>query len=388
MDLRTTFNTIKAEFEQAQDAFGLAMVPSRLARIREAMKDQELDGLIINHWANVVYATGFDGIADIENPHIALITADRAIAFIDSRYYEVASTQAAADQWEVILARHEVRERAVELIEDLSLDRIGIEETMSYVQFLKWREALEPRESAATHRLIEDVREVKDIDEIARIAQAQAIADEAFAHLLEYIKLGMTERQIAFELEFTLRRLGAEALAFPPIVAAGTNGSMAHAKPSDYVLQKGDLVTLDFGAQYGGYKSDMTRTICIGKANDLQKRVYATVLEAQIAALDAIKAGKTYAEVDAAARDIINAAGYEEEFGHGTGHGVGLNIHELPNLSPNSEGVLKVGSVTTTEPGIYIPGELGVRIEDMVVVTKNGSHNLTASPKELIELDV
>ncbi|MCL2491154.1 MAG: aminopeptidase P family protein [Coriobacteriia bacterium] len=360
----------------------------RLSRIRASMKQEGLDALIINYSTNVVYATGFDGIADVENPHIALVTADRAIALIDSRYFEVASGQAAAHNFEVILARHEVRERAVEMIDQLAPVRIGIEDTMGYGQFLKWKEALEGREIVATHRLIEDVREIKDREEIARIEQAQRITDEAFTHMLEFIKPGQTESEVALELEFTLRRLGAEAMAFEPIVAAGANGSMPHAKPGGYRLQIGDLLTMDFGAQFKGYKADMTRTICVGQASALQKEIYAIVLDAQLNAIEAVRAGARSADVDAAARTIIDNAGYGEQFGHGTGHGIGLDVHELPSLKPISEGTIKAGSVTSIEPGIYLEGVLGVRIEDLVVVTDQGYQMLTGSPKELIELAV
>jgi Xaa-Pro aminopeptidase len=399
-ELTTSIEAIKAGLIQRQDEFGLTEIPDRLSRIRKRIKEAGLDALIINRSANVVYATGFSGIADEENPHVALITADVAIAFLDSRYYEVASAQAVGAQWEAVLARHEVRAKAIEAIEGLSVQRIGIEDTMSYGQFVRWTEALDTYEIEATHRLVEEVREIKDIDELARIAQAQAIADDAFAYILTFIKQGMTEKEIAFELELALRRRGAEALAFDPIVAAGSSGSMPHAKPSDYRIEKGDLITLDFGAQVDGYKSDMTRTICVGKANNLQKSVYKTVLEAQIAGIAALHATATCDQVDNAARSVIDAAGYGEEFGHGTGHGVGLDIHELPSLKPSSilkpgedakpqsEATLKTGSVVTMEPGIYIPGKLGVRIEDLALVTKGGCHIFTSSPKDLIELDI
>jgi len=371
-----------------------ANTTDRLTRIRARMVELDLDALIINLWSNVVYATGFDGISDIEDPHIALVTADHAIAFIDARYYEVASKQAVADQWEVVLARHEVRERAVETITDIvatdrdTRSRIGIEDTMGYGTFIKWQDELDAYEIVATHRLIEEVREIKDADEIDRIDRAQAITDKVFAQMLEFIKPGMTEQEVALELELALRRAGAEALAFAPIVAAGINGSMPHAMPSDYRIQVGDLITMDFGAQLDGYKSDMTRTICVGPASDRQKEIYGIVAAAQQAGLDAVKADKPAIEVDIAARSVIEEAGFGEQFGHGTGHGVGLVIHEPPSLSPISEGTLKENSLITIEPGIYVEGELGIRIEDLVVVTPEGHRNLTRSPKELIELQV
>lgn len=386
MDVATSFAARKAELQKKSDVWGLGAIPDRLTRIRAQMGKQGLDGLVVNYSTNVVYATGFDGIADEENPHIALVTADEALAILDSRYFEVASRQAETTQWQVALARHKVRETAVEAINERQLACIGIEDTMGYGQFLEWQEALEGSEVRATSRIVEEVREIKDLDEVVRIAQAQAITDEAFAHMLGFIKAGMTEREIAFELEFAMRRLGAEALAFPSIVAAGSNGSLPHAFPSDYVVKKGNLVTLDFGAQFGGYKADMTRTICVGKASELQKKVYAVVQQAQAAVLEAIKDGAVCVQVDSIGRQIIDAAGYGQYFGHGTGHGVGLDIHERPNCSPLSEDIFHVGAVVTDEPGIYLPGELGVRTEDTLLVTRQGSYVFGSSPKELVEL--
>ncbi|MCL2024238.1 MAG: Xaa-Pro peptidase family protein [Coriobacteriia bacterium] len=371
-------------------------VPDRLSRIRAAMREERLDALIINHSANVVYATGFEGIADAGNPHVALVTSETATVYIDSRYYEVASGQAVATQWEAVLARHEVRAKTIEALAEQrttqKVHRIGIEDTVSYGAFCRWREELAESikggEVVATRQLVEECRAIKEADEIARIATAQRIADETFAHILGMVKPGVTERAIAFELEFALRARGAEAISFPVIVAAGMNGSMAHAMPSDYAIQEGDLVTMDFGAVVDGYHSDMTRTVCVGRASDRQREVYLTVLAAQEAALKRLKAGVACADIDSAARAVIEAAGYGEFFGHGTGHGVGLAIHERPNCSPNSEDTYDTGMLTTVEPGIYIPGEVGVRIEDLVLVTETGYHNLTTSPKELVELGV
>jgi Xaa-Pro aminopeptidase len=365
----------------------LTQIPDRLERIRGLMRAKGLDGLIVNFWANVVYVTAFDGISDMENPHVALITKDRAFAFIDSRYFETATAQA-GKRWETVLARHEVQDKAAETIRTLKLKRVGVEDTVGYRTFLAWRRLLKGHQIVATHHLVEAVREVKDLDEIARIATAQSISEEVLAHLLSFIKPGMTEREVAFEIEFKLRQYGAETLAFAPIVAAGANGSLPHAMPSDYRIKKHDFVTLDFGAQYRGYKSDMTRTICVGTATRRQKVIYDLVLKAQCAAVDAASGDKKSAEIDHGARSIIDGAGYSESFGHGTGHGVGLAIHELPSLSPNSKGTVPIGAVVTIEPGIYLPGRLGVRIEDMVVTLKDGSYLLTNAPKELIELEV
>jgi len=386
MDRRNTLAQAQRDLSKKGAGLGITEIPSRLARIRAAMKSQRLDALLISQSTNIVYATGFTGLNDAENPHVALITPRRATLFLDSRYFETATTQAQSDEWKTVLARHEVKDRVIQALSKTKATRIGLEDSVGYRVFLGWRRGLGGRQVVATHRLVEEVREVKDSAEIARIKTAQVITDEAFAHLLGFIKAGMTEREVAFELEFTLRRLGAEAMAFSPITAAGANGSMPHAMPSDYRIKKGDLLTMDFGAQFQGYKADMTRTICIGRASTRQREIYDLVLAAQQAGIEAVRGGVKCAAVDAAARLIIQTAGYDDQFGHGTGHGVGLDIHELPSLKPISNGVLQTGSIVTIEPGIYLEGEFGVRIEDMVVVGKDSCLNLTASPKELIEL--
>ena len=230
-----------------------------------------------------------------------------------------------------------------------------------------------------------ELRECKTEEEIGKIEQAQAIAEAAFAHILEYIHEGVTEREVALELEFYMRRAGATRAAFDIIVAAGASGSVPHAIPSDEPIRRGDLVTMDFGAVVDGYHSDMTRTVAVGEVSERQKLVYDTVLRAQKASLAVLKAGVSCVEGDAAARRVIEEAGFGQHFGHGTGHGVGLEIHEEPRLSPRAgEKLLRVGQVVTVEPGIYLPGECGVRIEDMALITKEGCRNLTHAPKELI----
>jgi Xaa-Pro aminopeptidase len=307
-----------------------------------------------------------------------------------------------------------------EILDFSSIKRLAVEDTISQRTFAKLQEiftqgpesavdsvpsdiddatsaddesAALDLEFVAVTNWVEDIRRSKDEAEAQRIAAAQAITDEAFKQICDFIQVGMSEAEVALELEFTIRRIGAEALSFPSIVASGPNSSLPHAHPGERKLQPGDLLTLDFGASYHGYCSDMTRTVFISgeladesqaQPSTQQRRVYDTVLEAQQKSLATIKAGVTASDVDKAGRDVITAAGYGEYFGHGTGHGVGLEIHEAPNVGPRSKGELEVGDVVTVEPGIYLPGKYGVRIEDLVLVTKDGVRNFTKSPKELL----
>ena len=235
--------------------------------------------------------------------------------------------------------------------------------------------------------VIERERRVKTAEELQNLRAAQALTDDGFSYIVEHLSLGRTERDIALDLETYLRRNGSEGVSFDFIVASGENGSCPHAVPSDRRLQKGDLVTFDFGAVVGGMHADMTRTVALGAVSDKQKELYDVVLSAQLAALACVKPGARCADVDRAARDVIASAGYGDFFGHSTGHGVGFEIHEAPNLSPRAgDKVLEIGNVVTVEPGIYLPGVGGVRIEDMALVTESGHENLTKSKKSLLIL--
>ena len=231
---------------------------------------------------------------------------------------------------------------------------------------------------------VNELRRAKNQQEKEKILAAQAIAEKAFDHALGLIREGVTEREVALTLDFFMLRNGAEAVSFETIAVSGKNSSMPHGVPSNKKIEKGDFLTLDFGAVVDGYHSDMTRTVAIGEVSSKQAEIYETVLKAQLASLETLRAGVSCKEADAAARDIIVSAGYGEFFGHGTGHGVGIEIHEQPRLSPKSSQTLIAGDVVTVEPGIYLPGEFGVRIEDMAFITENGFENLTKSPKSLI----
>ncbi len=228
------------------------------------------------------------------------------------------------------------------------------------------------------------IRSVKTDNEIELIKKAEEIGDIAFKNVIPLIKAGMTENQLAAEIEYQMRKLGGSGTSFSTIAISGTKTAMPHGIPSDKKIEKGDMITLDFGCIYNGYCSDMTRSLILGEASKKQSEIYDIVLKAQLAGLSAIKEGVTGAQADRAARSIIEGAGYGDCFGHSLGHGVGLLVHELPNLSPRSDTVLMENMVVSCEPGIYIEGEFGVRIEDLVVVKKDGIINLTSSPKELI----
>ena len=370
-------------------------ISNRLNKLRKRMAVEGVEAFIVLKSVNVEYLSGFDAIRDNSNPHAVLVTSDEARFTTDARYLEVAQDQAMTDQiWQVDNPGTGLIPKDLHEVWNLqNFKSIAVEDSLNYRDFVHIEESVKPAAVVAARSWVEDIRSVKDAAEIKRIKEAQAITDRVFAHLCSFIAAGQSEKEIALETEYQVRKLGAEGTSFSPIVASGPNGSLPHAVPSDRILQAGDLLTIDFGASYGGYCSDMTRTIFIGGTDDAgnpltpsdeQHAVYAAVLAAQLASLAAVKDGVSGKVVDAAGRKIIADAGYGDYFVHGTGHGVGLYIHELPNSSQRSEVKLKAGEVLTVEPGIYLPGKLGVRIEDMVVVEEEGSLNITQSPKELL----
>ncbi len=310
------------------------------------------------------------------------VTAEKAYFLTDFRYIEMAEqTVNGAECRKITRVADELRT----LVQLHGITAVYVEEThTTTAQYRRLRESL-PLEAGELDRWLSELRAVKSDDEVKKIAAAQAVAEAGFAHILSVIREGVTEREVALELEFYMRRNGAERLAFDSIVASGANGSQPHAIPSNKPICRGEFITLDFGAVVDGYHSDMTRTVALGEVSDEQRTVYNTVLQAQETALGVLRADVSCVEGDAAARRVIEAAGYGEHFGHGLGHGVGLEIHEHPRLSPLAKDQrLRAGQVVTVEPGIYLPGRCGVRIEDMVLITEQGYHNFTHTPKELI----
>ena len=350
----------------------------RIERVRERMKELGLEALVVASPFNRRYLSGFTGTAGT-----LVVGLEEVELLTDFRYTEQAAKQAPGVR---VVEVDDPLEGLARSLERLKARRAGYESHLLTVKSLRqWEERVKV-EWAPVDALVEALRGRKEPREIERIEAAVRLADRAFEYILPRLR-GRTEREVAFDLEFFMRKEGAERLAFPPIVASGPNGSLPHAVPTDRVISDGDLVTLDFGAVVDGYCSDMTRTVAVGKADGRQKEIYSLVLAAQRRGVEATRPGRLGKEVDAEARRVIEEAGYGERFGHGLGHGVGLEIHEeFPRLSKRGEVRLEPGMVTSVEPGVYIPGWGGVRIEDLVVVEDGGCRVLTQSTKELIEV--
>lgn len=355
------------------------MIEQRLARLYKLMADNRLDGIIVTKPENRQYFSGFTGSSGI-----LVLSKHLPKLLTDFRYIEQAKQQAPLYQ----IVRHgaSIFVTLAETINAAGLVRIGFESDFVTWDFYKMlTEHLPARELVPVK--LDTLRMIKDRPELDLLTKAVEIADYAFNQTLKVIKPGITELEIALELEYQMRKLGAEKPAFDTIVASGTRSALPHGRASNKVIETGDFITMDFGAVYEGYHSDMTRTVVAGKASDKQREIYNIVLSAQLAGVQAVKAGKTGKDVDTVARQVIADTGYGEFFGHGLGHGVGLFIHEEPRLSPSGEVILETGMVVSVEPGIYLPDWGGVRIEDLVVVTAAGCTILTTSSKDLIELD-
>ena len=315
-----------------------------------------------------------------------LLTNSGNLLFVDSRYFEAAQKKAV--NTEVVRFDSFISELQLELDKrGISKLLIETENAFSTYAALKSKLSVKVVPSQPLSDRLSSLRSVKTREEVESIVCAQRIAEKAFEDILNFIKVGTTEKQIAAMLEFKMKSYGAEGLAFDTIAVSGANSSLPHGVPTDKAVAEGDFVTMDFGAKINGYCSDMTRTVAVGYATDEMKEVYDTVLKANLEVESKIKAGMTCKEADSFAREVIKAAGYGEFFGHGTGHGVGLLIHEKPSLSPkNEKEKLRAGQIVTDDPGIYLPQKFGVRIEDMLYVRKNGVKNLTKAPKSLIIL--
>lgn len=346
------------------------------------LQEKKADAILVSDGANMRYLSGFRGATGY-----LYISKKRRVLATDSRYTTMARAEAPDFEVVELAAGDTYGQLLNRLMEADGVEKTAFEDAcMLYGDYQKLQEKCGGRLTVPLGNSLDLLRSVKTDWEIERMAKAEEIGDQAFAHMLEVLKPGMTELQAAAELEYFMKTHGAENLSFETIVASGVNSSMPHAMPSGKKLEKGDFVTMDFGCVYEGYCSDMTRTVVLGKANDRQKEIYRVVLEAQLAGLAACRSGVRGCDVDKVSRDIIADAGYGEYFGHGLGHSVGLYIHEEPRLSRLCGTVLLPNMIQTVEPGIYLPGFGGVRIEDMVVITEDGCRNLAHSPKELIEL--
>ena len=346
------------------------------------MSQNGFDGILLSSPINQSYVTG----ADFDDGYVA-VTSDKCVICVDFRYFEAVKNSVNSDI-EVELAKSSTLNCALDILLSAGAKSIALEDAdISLALFKKLTEKV--GESAelveGAGKLLSQMRAIKSAEELEKISESQKITDAAFEHILGVMTPHMTEREVALELEFFMRKNGAEAMAFDVIAVSGSASSLPHGVPRNAKLEKGFL-TMDFGAKLGGYCSDMTRTVVIGKADAEMKKLYNTVLSAQKSALDVLTAGYSCANADKVARDIINSSGYDGCFGHSLGHGVGRYIHEEPRLSSKADGVLEIGNVVTVEPGIYIEGRYGCRIEDMVAITENGIHNFTKSKKELIEL--
>lgn len=351
--------------------------------IQQQLISRGLDALLVTGEKNQRYALGFpftDGAVLISREHAWLIT--------DSRYIEAAQN-AAGSFAEVVMydGSKGLNAHLKALIADEHIAKLGAEEEgMSHAEFLRTEEALGLKLENA-QCIFKTLRAAKSEEELSAMRQAQAIAELALAETLPMIRPGVSEREIAAELVYRMLRHGAEGNSFDPIVITGKKTSMPHGVPGDELVADGDFVTMDFGCLKHGYCSDMTRTVAVGHATDEMKNIYSIVLQAQLAGIAAARAGICGAQIDKAARDVIAAAGYGEYFGHGFGHSLGLDIHEAPNANPRGNEPMPVGAVISAEPGIYLPGKFGVRIEDVMILRETGAEVITKAPKnELIIL--
>lgn len=337
---------------------------------------KNVDGALIVSPESRRYFTGFNA-----SDGFLFITKSGSVFLTDSRYIEAAKNKIICCEVE------EQKGKLMDYAKRFNCKVLAVEaDRLTVTQLKNLRKALHGIKltTVSTDKIIDSFRAVKNEAEIENICKAQRIAEAAFDHILGFIKVGVTEKEVALELDHYMLSHGADGLSFETIAISGANTSKPHGVPTDKKIEHGDFVTMDYGAVVNGYHSDMTRTVAVGAASDEQKKIYKIVFEAQLAVLQVLKNGVKCSDADKAARDVITEAGYGEYFRHSTGHGVGIEIHEKPFISPKSTATLRSGNVVTDEPGIYIPGKFGVRIEDMALITENGCKNLTKAPKELI----
>ncbi len=327
------------------------------------------------------YLTGFNSSLGY-----FLMTHDENVLFVDGRYFEAATKKVSGAK---VVLIDKLFDQMNNLFVEKRIERLLIEteNEISFLNTLRKKLSVRVSASASLSKRLTEMRSIKSREELECSIDAQRIAEKAFCDTLEFIKEGVTEREIAAFLEYRMKLYGSECAAFETIAVAGANSSLPHGVPTDKKIAAGDFITMDFGAVINGYCSDTTRTVAMGFATDEMRKVYETVLKAQTAAESIARAGVLCSEVDKAARDVITEAEYGEYFIHSTGHGIGLEVHEIPSLSPRSGEVkLRRGQLVSNEPGIYLPGKFGVRIEDMLFITKNGCKNLTKAEKSLIIL--
>ena len=353
---------------------------NHLKQIAARLPEYGLDAMLLNSEPGEYYAVGFHGEGNV------VVTAQGCFYFTDSRYIEAANHLITGAEIAMTGRSRNYRAMVQEVVDRCRIRKLGFEEGyLSVADYNLWKEGL-TAELVPAQKLVDALRAAKDDGEIALMTKAQEITDRAFSEILKFIQPGMTEQEIAAKLQYDMLRFGAEKMSFDPIVVSGPNGSLPHGIPSAKQVQQGEFITMDFGCKYGGYCSDMTRTVALGEPTGEMQKVYQTVLEAQLAGIAVTKAGVPGKSIDAAARKVIEDAGYGEYFGHGYGHSLGIEIHESPNANTREETLLPVGAVVSAEPGIYLPGKFGLRIEDVTALTADGCMVLTKSPKELIIL--
>lgn len=351
----------------------------RVEKLQAKLKEQNLDALMVTNPFNLRYVSHFTGTAGL-----AVLTQEKAFFVTDFRYTEQANEQAKG--FEIIRNIGSIYEEVAKLVKSENIEKLGFEQdVISYATFTTLEEIIEC-ELVPVSGFVESLREIKDQEEIDVIQKAIKITEAAYQHILKEIKPGMTELEVANKLDFFMREQGASSVSFDTIVASGVRSALPHGVASDKVIEQGDMITIDFGCYYNGYVSDMTRTFALGDPGEKLKEVYEIVREAHARVNSAVKAGMTGAEVDAIARDYITEKGYGEAFGHSTGHGIGLEVHEGPSISFKNDKKLVPGNAITNEPGIYLPGIGGVRIEDDLLVTEDGNKNLMSLPTDLIIL--
>ncbi|SDB37699.1 Xaa-Pro aminopeptidase [Streptococcus henryi] len=350
----------------------------RLARLKARISQSPVDGILVTNLKNIYYLTGFSGT------NATIFISDKHQIFVTDARYSLIAKDVVKD-FDIVESRDALTEIAKMLAAD-GIKSIGFDNQVTYAFYQQLSTAFEGYDLLAQSNVIEELRMIKDASEIATIRQAYAISDKAFMDVLEFIKPGQTsELDVANFLDFRMRHYGATGVSFETIAASGYRSAMPHGVASSKIIQSGESLTLDFGCYYNHYVSDMTRTIHIGHVTDQEREIYDIVLRANQALIDALKPGMTYRDYDKVARDVIVEAGYGDHFTHGIGHGIGLDIHEIPFFG-NVEGEIQTGMTITDEPGIYLDGKYGLRIEDDLLVTENGCEVLTLAPKELIVL--
>ena len=350
-------------------------LPERIKKAVKGIDDLGVEGVLISKPVNVVYLSDFRS----SNCYI-LLTKKESFLITDFRYIEAAGNNAAG----LTPVKIDRNFTVFDFINGTGIRSLAVEEDEITYSFYKKLSSKFGGTVKSDRGIVEKLRIIKDEYEMDCLRKAESIGDKAFSYLTDFVKEGMSEKEIAFELEYFMRTHGAEGLSFDSIVVSGSRSSMPHGMPSDKKIESGDFITFDFGCRAEGYCSDMTRNLLIGEPSAEQEEVYNIVKEAQFTALEAVSSGKNAADIDTIARDIIKYYGYGEYFGHGLGHGVGLEIHEEPTLSPGGTEILQPGMAVTVEPGIYLPGKFGVRIEDLVLVKETGCEVLSSSNKELI----